>query len=92
MSCPQQRVGDRVWLADTLNPDSRVARGTVMGMSGVGLFHNCAILPKYVRVNLHSVDVNIPLMIPVEDAEQVNLKDALGSSVHWFESLTFFEA
>ena len=85
----QVAVGAKVWIADTLNPNAKVATGTVMSLAGQGQFHNRPIPPGFVRVTLEKVDVNIPLMIPVEDAEQVNLEDALGSSVLWLKGLTF---
>lgn len=78
-------------MADTLDPSSRVAAGTVQSLGGHGLFHNRPIPAEYVRVNLEDVFVNIPLMIPVEDADQVNLEDARGSSVLWFGGLTIVQ-
>ena len=80
-----------MWLADTLDRDARVAMGTVIGLGGHGVFHNRSIPPKYVRVNLEEVMVDIPLMILVEEAEQMTLNDARGSCVLWFEELTFLE-
>ena len=78
-------------MADTLDRDARVATGTVIGLGGRGVFHNRSIPPKYVRVNVEEVFVDIPLMIPVEDAEQMTLNDARGSSVLWFKELTFLK-
>ena len=82
-------VGDKVWLGDTLDPESRVATGKVMSLGGQGMFHNRPVPSEYIRVNLESVMVNIPLMIPVDEADQSNLNDAIGSSVLWFKGLTF---
>jgi hypothetical protein len=80
-----------VWLADTLDPAACVATGTVLGLVGHGAFHNRPIPLQYVRVNVEEVLVNLPLMIPVEEADQANLNDARGSSVLWFRGLTFVQ-
>ena len=85
----QVRVGDKVWLADALLRQGKVAFGTVMCLGGEGSFHNRPIPPNYVRVNLERVAVNLPLLIPVEEADQANLVDAVGSSVLWKKDLTF---
>ena len=69
----------------------RVATGVVIGMGGSGVFHNRPIPPKFVRVELKTVGVNVPLLVPVEEAEQENLNDAVGSSVLWLEHLTILE-
>lgn len=66
-----------------------MAAGIVMGLGGEGAFHNRPIPPQYVRVNLEDVMVDLPLMIPIEEAEQANLNDAVGSSVLWLKGLTF---
>ena len=88
----QVGVGDKVYLSDSRNPLDRVANGTVIGVGGSGsLFHNRPIPADYLRVNLHSVSVNVPLMVTVEDAEQTYLEDALGSSVLWLKSSTFLD-
>ena len=60
-----------------------------MAKGGEGTFHCCPIPQHYVRVNVEAVMVNHPLMVPVEEAEQFNLSDALGSSVLWVKNLTF---
>ena len=65
--------------------------GTVLLVGGQGLFHNRPIPPQYVRVMLENVEVNLPLMIPVEDADQASLNDAVGSSVLWFKGLVFLQ-
>lgn len=85
------RVGSQVWLADTLDPERRVASGRVLALGGEGLFHTRPIPPQYIRVNLEKVIEDLPLMVPVEEAEQANLSDALGSSVLWFKGLTFLD-
>lgn len=87
----QLQVGDEVWLAHSENPETRVAMGTVVGIAGTGVFHCRPIPAKFVRVELKTVSSNVPLMIPVEEAEQENLNDAVGSSVLWSEDLTFLE-
>lgn len=87
----QLRLGDRVWLADPSNPKTRVANGNILGFGGNALFHGRLIPAQYVRVNLSSVQVNKPLMVPVEEADQEKLEDALGSSVLWPRKLTFME-
>ena len=79
----QLQVGDKVRLANTLQLNREVAKGTVMEMGGQGLFHNRPISPQDVRVNLNSVLLNIPLLVPVEEADQVNIEDAVGSGVLW---------
>ena len=70
-----------VWLGDPSNHNARVGSGQISGIGGEGMFHNRPIPKKYVRANLESVDVNVSLLVPVEEADQTNLKDALGSSV-----------
>ncbi|KAG0596133.1 hypothetical protein M758_UG227200 [Ceratodon purpureus] len=87
----QVRVGSRVWLADTLDFERKVARGRVMALGGEGLFHNRRISQQYLRVNLEEVNEDIPLMVPVEEADQSILRDALGSTVLWFKGLTFLD-
>ena len=66
-----------------------LATGTVMSFGGEGKFHNRSIPPQYVRVNLEKVDVNVPLLVPVEEADQTFLEDAIGSSVLWLKDLIF---
>ena len=77
-----------MWLGDTLDPTTRVAAGKIAGLGGTGVFHHRPIPAEYVRVNLEEVFMNIPLMVPVQDADQVTLEDARGSSVLWFSGLT----
>ena len=85
----QVEVGDKVWLGDVAAPSKRVGTGRVSGLGGTGNFHNRPIPNNYVKVNLESVLVNVPLQIRVEEADQVNLKDALGSSVLWTKDCVF---
>ncbi|KAG0574782.1 hypothetical protein KC19_VG290800 [Ceratodon purpureus] len=85
------RIGDSVWIVDTSNKYSRVAIGSVMALGGIGAFHNRPIPQEYVCENLHNIAVNAPLMIPVEEADQYSLSDALESSVLWSKALTFIE-
>lgn len=84
----QFRVGDRVWLGDRNDESIQVATGTVIGLGGQGVFHTRPIPEEYVRVNLEDVYKNTPLLFPVEDADQLNLEDARGSSVLWYTELT----
>lgn len=84
-------MGSKVWLADTLDPGRRVATGTIMSMGGNGMFHNRPIPQQCVRVLLGNVIEDLPLMIPVVEADQAMLSDAVGSSVLWFRSLTFLD-
>ena len=81
--------GDKVWLADNLDLLLRVGAGTVLSVGGEGMFHNRPIPSRYLRVNLEEVIVDFPLMVPVEQADQANLSDALGSSVLWLKELVF---
>ena len=87
----QFTVGDTVWLVDPGDKTAKVAKGRVQGLAGHGLFHTRPIPAGYVRVNLEQILVNIPLVFPVEAADQVNLEDARGSSVLWYAALTFLE-
>ena len=80
-----------MWLADPLDPTTKVGDGTVQSVGGKGSFHGRPIPHQYVRVNLETVVVDLPLMVHVEDADQANLTDALGSSVLWFKGLTFLQ-
>ena len=82
-------VGDKVWLGNPANLKVRVGSGRVSSIGGNGQFHHRLIPTQYVRVNLESVEVNTALMVPVEEADQVNLVDAMGSSVLWSRELTF---
>ena len=85
----QITVGDRVWLADIHNPKREVGIGTVMSVGGHGSFHNMHIPPDYIRITLEAVTVNVPLLVPVTNAEQENIDDAKGSSVLWLKRLTY---
>ena len=78
-----------MWLADPLDSNVRIGSGTVLSIGGAGLFHNRTIPPQYLRVNLEEVIVDLPLMIPVEEVDQLTLNDAIGSSVLWFKGLVF---
>ena len=77
-----------MWLGDRKNRSIRVATGTVIGLGGHGVFHTRPIPQDFVRVNIEEVIANIPLMCPVEDADQFNLEDERGSSVLWYAGLT----
>lgn len=81
-----------MWLADTLDPGRRVATGVVMSLGGNGMFHNRPIPPHCVRVILDNVIEDLPLMVPVVEADQATLSDAIGSSLLWFSSLTFLDS
>ena len=85
----QLQIGDKVKLSDPANPKAHVGSGRIAGFGGEGLFHNRPIPKKYLRINLESVEVNVPLIVPNEEADQSNLEDALGSSVLWLRDLTF---
>lgn len=85
------QVGDKVCLKGKVHAEATVAKGTIIGLGGSGVFHHRPIPPEYVRVNLSSVSANEPLLVPVEEAEQENLSDALGSSVLWLRELTIRE-
>lgn len=85
------KAGDKVWLGDTVDPGIHVGAGTVLSTGGRGMFHNRPVPPEYVRINLEEVLVDLPLMIPVEEADMVNLSDAKGSSVLWFKGLVFLQ-
>ena len=87
----QFQVGDRVRLSNTLYPEINVASETVMALWGAGVFHGKPIPPQYLRVTLEKVSLNQPLMVPVEQVEQVTLEDAMGSSVLWARELTILE-
>ena len=80
-----------MWLADTSHRVSRVATGSVNALGGSGVFHHRPIPPQFLCVDLHSVAVNAPLMVPVEEADEENLNDALGSSILWAKALTFLQ-
>ncbi|KAG0565563.1 hypothetical protein KC19_8G200000 [Ceratodon purpureus] len=83
------RVGDWVWLAEKADSKTLVATGQVSAIADGGMFHNRPIPIQYVRVNVESVAINVPLYVPVEDADQNTMTDALGSSVLWPKRLTF---
>ncbi|KAG0595587.1 hypothetical protein M758_UG179100 [Ceratodon purpureus] len=83
------RIGDWVWLAEKAESNILVATGQVSGLADGGMFHNRPIPKKYVRINVESVAVNVPLYVPVDEADQTTLTDALGSSVLWPTRLTF---
>ena len=85
----QLRIGDWVWLAEKAESNILVATGQVSGLADGGMFHNRPIPKKYVRINVESVAVNVPLYVPVDEADQTTLTDALGSSVLWPTRLTF---
>ena len=88
--CTQQlKVGDWVHLADKVDPKTTVGTGQVCGLGDGGMFHNRPIPAQYVRVNVETVSVNVPLFVSVEFADQTNLQDAIGSSVLWPRGLTF---
>ena len=82
------QIGDGVWLSGKVHAETKVANGTIIALGGSATFHHRPIPPEYVRVNLNSVSVNEPLLVLVEEAEQENLSDALGSSVLWLLDLT----
>ncbi|KAG0597117.1 hypothetical protein M758_UG312400 [Ceratodon purpureus] len=84
-------VGSQVWLADTLDPRRRVATGIVMALGGNGMFHNRPIPSQCIRVTLEKEIVDLPLMVPVVEADHATLSDAVGSSVLWYRGLTFVE-
>ena len=84
----QLRVGDRVWLGDRDDKNIKVATGTVIGLAGHGVFHTRPVPEDYVRINVEEIFKDIPLMYPVEAADQFNLEDARGSSVLWYAGLT----
>ena len=88
-SMTQILIGKKVWLADAPDRKRRVATGTVLEVGANGRFHNRPIPPQHVRINLEHVVMNIPLMVPVDEADQVLLADAMGSSVLWPKDLTF---
>ena len=75
-------------MRDTEDGNIEVATGTVIGLGGQGVFHTRPIPEDYIRVDIEEVFKNIPLMFPVEDADQLNLDDARGSSVLWHVALT----
>lgn len=81
------QVGDKVILGGKVHAGTPIAKGTIIGLGGSGVFHHRPIPPEYIRVNLNAVSVNEPLLVPVEEAEQENLRDALGSSVLWLKEL-----
>ena len=83
------KIGDWVWLADKVDSRVLVASGQVSGLGNGGMFHNRPIPNQFARVNIDRVDVNMPLYVPVEEADQTFLKDAEGSSVLWPQSLTY---
>ena len=56
------------------------------------MFHNRPIPSHYVRVTLENVIEDLPLLVPVVEAEQATLSDAVGSSVLWFKGLMFLES
>ena len=68
-----------------------VANGTIIALGGASVFHGKPIPLQYVRVTLDKVFVNQPLMVLVEEAEQVNLEDAIVSNVLWARKLTSLE-
>ena len=78
-------------LMNTLDPKITVATGTIMSLGGTSVFHGKPIPTQYIRVTLEKVSLNQPLMVPVEDAEQVTLQDPIGSSVLWSRELTSLE-
>jgi len=55
------------------------------------VFHNRPIAKKCIRVTVEEVQENIPLLISVPEAEQVNLAHAAGSSVLWLKRFTFHD-
>ena len=55
------------------------------------MFHGRPIAKKYLRVNLESVEVNVFLIVPVEDADQTKLEDAFGSLVLWLRDLSYLK-
>ena len=82
----QIQIGNKVWLADE---SSKAASGRVVALGGNGVFHHRVIPPHYVRVHLQLVVLNVPLMVPVEEADQATLSDALESSVLWSKACSF---
>ena len=85
----QVAIGDKVWMAHIDHHEMEVGRGTVISLGGQGSFHNRPIPLEYVRINLEGVTVNVPLLVPVSEADQENLADAAGSSVLWLKQLTY---
>ncbi|KAG0555026.1 hypothetical protein KC19_12G137900 [Ceratodon purpureus] len=82
-------VGDWVRLADKADKNITVGTGQISGLGEGGMFHNRPIPFQHIRVNLDIVDVNVPLFVPVEEADQYTLEDAIGSCVLWPKELTF---
>ena len=78
-----------MWIAETADPTTPVAIGVLIGHGGEGLFHCRPFPPHFVRINVEKVLIDTTLMVPVEEADQTNLSDALGTSVLWLRSLTF---
>lgn len=58
--------------------------GHVSGVSGIHKFH-CRIIPEgFLKIDIDEIlDGSAPLMVPNEEADQVLLADARGSSVMW---------
>ncbi|KAG0573347.1 hypothetical protein KC19_VG170400 [Ceratodon purpureus] len=82
-------VGDWVRLADKSDVNITVGTGQASGLGDSGMFHNRPIPFQHIRVNINTVALNVPLCVPVEEAEQYTLEDAMGSSVLWPRRLTF---
>ena len=82
-------VGDWVCLADKSDKNITVGTGQISRLGEGGMFHNRPIPFQHIRVNIDTVDVNVPLFVLVEEADQYALEDAIGSCVLWSKELTF---
>lgn len=83
----QFKAGDKVWLANVNDVLERVATATVF--VNQSSFHYKPIEDAFVRLTINKVHVNVPLLKPVDDAEEYYLADAVGESVLWMKKLTF---
>lgn len=77
------KEGKEVALLNPIDLGPRVGFGKVAATTSV--FHGCTIPPHYIRIDVIEVLKNIEFMIPIVDAKQKNLIDALGSTILWFK-------
>jgi hypothetical protein len=84
--CVQYCMGQQVCLMNPKNVKQKVAVGIVSGFGGIDKFHFNTIPESWLKVDVKEVvSPNADLMYPNKNANQILLKDVVGSNTMWDE-------
>jgi hypothetical protein len=80
----QFSMGQEEWFINPRSYRQKVATGTISGFGGEHKFYFIPIPKTWFKVDVRVALVgDVALMFPNEDAEQMKVKDAIGSLAIW---------